>query len=573
MTARRVALAVALLLGAAAACAAGSYPQLRLSRHLGTPVAYDPPSVKHANKTAHAHVDDDSTLIENSGPDDQTDGSDSDRADTRGELAADATQPYTVTSIAPSRLGLKPPELPDLSGYTPGAARAKVHRHPRGTAYVASMLKQNAFQSFTSHDGRLRIWASRQRSLPKAIYISGGYVTPRDLARQLPSAVFAETSPGVYVARLPIDIKENATLHIGKDVKDFRLSLDRGSFLVNQGRLFITGSKLEAWDETHHAPAKFRDEHDFRPFLISWGGSATYIVNSTIAHLGYAASKAYGVSISQYSPAMAPIMRRPEPTGWIINSTVYDNWYGFYCYHANHVVLAGNTFRDNIKYGVDPHDFSHDLIIARNNAYGTKIKHGIIVSRSVDHSWIFDNRSHDNTLSGIVIDRSSTDDVVADNRVYRNHGDGITIYESPRTLIWRNLAVDNKRQGIRVRNSVDVRIYDNIAIANGDYGIYGDVEDLTGTGRNLRLDPFYERVSMVVVGGKLVSNAAGPLSIDRPLSLEVYNVAMLAPQRSLGIKFTGVLGNFQNEVLKLLVADKRAILVKPAADTIASDAQ
>lgn len=571
MKTRRITVVAALLLGVATACAADQYPPLHLASHLETPVVYDAPSDKPSHRQSEPAIDQDSTLADDSGTDDQTDGSDSDHAQTQAELAADAKQPYTVSSISPSKLELKPPKLPDLSGFTPAAARAMIKRHPRGTAYVASMLSQDAFQSFTSHDGRLRIWASRQRSMPKAIYISGGYVTPRDLARMLPSSAFAETSPGVYVARLPIDIKPNATLHIDSKVKDFRLSLDRGSFLVNQGRLFITGSKLEAWNEARHAPAKFIGKHDFRPYVISWGGSETYVVNSVIAHLGYAGSKAYGLSISQYSPAMAPVMHQPEPTGWMINSTVYDNWYGFYCYHADHFVIVGNTYRDNIKYGIDPHDFSHDLIIARNNAYGTKIKHGIIVSRSVDHSWIFDNRSHDNALSGIVIDRNSKDNVVADNRVYRNHGDGITIYESPRTLIWQNLSVDNHRQGIRVRNSVDVRIYDNVAIANGDYGIYGDVEDLTGTGRNLRLDPFRERVSMVVVGGKLVSNAAGPLSIDQPLSLEVYNVDMLAPQRSLGIKFNGVLGNFQHKVLKLLVADKHAILVKPAADTIASD--
>src|SRR3989449_2404877 len=60
-------------------------------------------------------------------------------------------------------------------------------------------------------------------------------------------------------------------------------------------------------------------------------------------------------------------------------------------------------------------------------------KHGIIVSREVNDSWIFGNESYDNALSGIVIDRSSLHNVVADNRVYRNRADGITIYESPDT--------------------------------------------------------------------------------------------------------------------------------------------
>src|SRR3546814_2641288 len=88
---------------------------------------------------------------------------------------------------------------------------------------------------------------------------------------------------------------------------------------------------------------------------------------------------------------------------------------------------------------------SRRLIIAGNKAHDTKEKHGIIVSREVDDSWIINNQAYDNALSGIVIDRNSVNNVVAHNRVYRNHADGITIYESPKTLIWQNLVSANLR--------------------------------------------------------------------------------------------------------------------------------
>src|SRR3546814_14918680 len=88
-------------------------------------------------------------------------------------------------------------------------------------------------------------------------------------------------------------------------------------------------------------------------------------MNSTVANLGYAASKSYGVSISQFSPALAPRMNRPNPTGWLIDSEFYDNWYGFYCYEAEDVVIRGNDYHDNIKYSIDQHDRLRRLIIAR----------------------------------------------------------------------------------------------------------------------------------------------------------------------------------------------------------------
>ncbi|MDB5985986.1 MAG: poly(beta-D-mannuronate) epimerase [Nevskia sp.] len=537
------------LLCAANAAAAGSAAAHAAAQH-------DAP---HAAGGRHAHSLD---------PDEaeQGDGSDQDTPDDYERAIQEIqSKPYVVDTVPSDSLTLAPPQLPDLSGYTSAALNAKIVRKPAGHAAIARMLQDNAFKAFMGGDERLREWALRQFSLPKAIYIEGGYVTPRDLARQLPKSQFEEVSAGVFVARLPIDVRPNATLHIDASVKELRLSLDRGAFLVNEGKLFITGSKVLAWNERAKTPAWFADEHDFRPFITSWGGSETYVADSSIAHLGYAASKSYGLSISQFSPGLAPMMNRPAPRGWILNSDFSDLWYGFYCYEAEDVVVRGNVYHDNIKYGIDPHDRSLRLIIAENTAYGTKVKHGIIVSREVNDSWIFDNKSYDNHLSGIVVDRNSVNNIVARNQVYRNASDGITIYESPRTLIWQNLATGNGRHGIRVRNSTEVRLYDNAAVGNNLTGIYGHIKDLADTGRNLRLDPFNLKVSMQVVGGQLVSNGSAPITIDQPLSLELYDIDLRAPRREMGIKFSGILGENQEKVLDILLRQKQAVMVKPAA--------
>jgi poly(beta-D-mannuronate) C5 epimerase len=68
---------------------------------------------------------------------------------------------------------------------------------------------------------------------------------------------------------------------------------------------------------------------------------------------------------------------------------------------------------------------------------------------------------------------------------------------------------------------------------------------------------------MIVVGGQLVSNGSGPLSIDSPLSVELYRVAMLAPTKSSGISFSGILGDKQNEILDLMVRQDKAVLIDP----------
>ncbi|WP_371926369.1 mannuronan 5-epimerase AlgG [Pseudomonas sp. D(2018)] len=470
---------------------------------------------------------------------------------------------YTVSTAPVEQLHLETPKLPDLSGYTLAAVEAKIDRNTRGRVVVRRMLQQDALKDFIGGDERLREWVKRQQGMPQAIFVEGGYVTPADLAKALPDSQFSETEPGVYIARLPVVVAQGASLQIGKETKDFRLSQERGAFLVNDGKLFITGSQLTAWREKDKSPAWFRKPEEFRPFLVSWGGSELYIVGSKVTSLGYDNSKSYGVSITQYTPGQAARLKRPAPTGWLLDSEFVDHWYGFYCFEAADVVIKGNTYRDNIVYGIDPHDRSHGLIIAHNTVHGTRKKHGIIISREVDDSWIVHNKSYDNKLSGIVIDRNSVNNLVAWNEVYQNHADGITIYESSNNLLWGNKILSNQRHGIRVRNSVNIRLYENLSAANGLTGVYGHIKDLSDTDRNIELDPFDTKVSMILVGGKLAGNGSSPLSIDSPLSVELYRVELLAPSKSTGISFAGILGEKQDEILDLMVRRKQAVLIDP----------
>ena len=470
---------------------------------------------------------------------------------------------YTVSSAPTEPLNLATPTLPDLSGYTAEAAAAKIVRSKPGKISVRRMMQEDALKDFIGGDNKMAEWVVRQHGIPQAIFIDDGYINLKDLAKKLPKQYISETAPGVFLARLPIVVGRKGILEIDKQTQELRLSQEGGSFLVNDGQLFVRDTKVTGWREKDNGPATFRSPKEFRPFLLAWGGTETYIVNSQMASFGYANSKSYGVSISQYTPNMAKVLKRDEPTGWIIGSEFSDMWYGFYCYETRDFVVKGNTYKDNIVYGIDPHDRSHRLIIADNTVHGTKKKHGIIISREVNDSFIFNNRSYDNKLSGLVIDRNSVNNLIAYNEIYRNHTDGITLYESGDNLIWGNKLINNRRHGIRVRNSVNIRLYENLAMANGLVGVYGHIKDLSDTDRDIDLDPFDTKVSLIVVGGELAANGSGPLSIDSPLSVELYRVSMLAPSKASGISFSGVLGERQDEILDLMVRQGKAVLIDP----------
>ena len=469
---------------------------------------------------------------------------------------------YTVSSAPTAPLELATPKLPDISGYTAEAIAAKIVRSKAGKISVRRMMQEDALKDFIGGDNKMAEWVVRQHGIPQAIFIDDGYMNLKDVAKKLPKYVI-ETAPGVFLAKLPIVVGRHGILEIDKQTRELRLSQEAGSFLVNDGQLFVRDTKITGWREKDNGPATFTSPKEFRPFLLSWGGTETYIANSKIASFGYANSKSYGVSISQYTPNMAKVLKRPEPTGWIVGSEFSDMWYGFYCYETRDFVVKGNTYKDNIVYGIDPHDRSHGLIIADNTVYGTKKKHGIIISREVNDSFIFNNRSYDNHLSGLVIDRNSVNNLIAHNEIYQNHTDGITLYESADNLLWGNKVISNRRHGIRIRNSVNIRLYENIAVANGLTGVYGHIKDLTNTDRDIKLDPFDAQVSLIVVGGELAANGSGPLSIDSPLSVELYRVSMLAPTKSSGISFSGILGERQDEILDLLVRQQKAVLIDP----------
>ena len=470
---------------------------------------------------------------------------------------------YTISSPPVETLALDKPQLPDISGYTAEAAAKKIVRSKPGKVRITRIMEEVGLKEFVGGDNKMAEWVARQQGIPQAIVIEGGYMNIQDLAKKVPKQYLSEVSPGVYIARLPILVKADATFEVDKKAHELRLSQEKGSFLVNEGKLFMSDTQLNGWREKTNSLSTFRTPKEFRPFLLSWGGSETYIINTKMASLGYDQSKSYGVSISQYTPNTAKQMNKPDPTGWIVGSEFSDMWYGFYCYETKDFVVKGSTYRDNIVYGIDPHDRSHGLIIAENNVYGTKKKHGIIISREVNDSFIFNNKSHDNKLSGLVLDRNSVNNIVAYNEIYKNHTDGITLYESGDNLLWGNKVIANRRHGIRVRNSVNIKLYENIAMANGLLGVYGHIKDLSDTDRDIALDPFDTKVSLIVVGGELTGNSSGPLSIDSPLSIELYRVAMLAPSKTSGISFNGVLGDRQDEILDLLVRQQKAVLIDP----------
>ncbi len=470
---------------------------------------------------------------------------------------------YQVMTVEPSVLNVQVPHLPDISSYTPEEVQKKIDSARRGKpGTVTKRLVRGLAEMRVLYSGNgILEMGVMQGDLPSVLVVENGQMTLQEVSQAYPEQL-VQVAEDEYVARLPLVVGIHATLIIEDTV--LKLSEERGAFLVNGGQFFLQGGALLGWRESTNTPAYFTgDKHRFRPFYISWGGSYTYFSETTSASLGYLNTKAYGITLSSYSVKTSEkVFQQKEfdffqpPRGWFINSTFTDMFYGFYSHEAEDIAIINNIYADNVIYGIDPHDRSKGLIIAKNQVYGTKVKHGIIISREVNESFIFGNESYDNTLSGIMLDRMSFRNQVVNNTIYRNGSDGITLYESGDNLISANIIYGNQDHGIHLRNSADVTMSNNLILNNGAFGVCLHTRDLVDHEyRDVEKDPYEQVVSGTLLGGTLLGNRSGSVFVKNSRLFNLYNVA-IENERTGRIDFGGDLEQYQNDIIRSLWRDK-----------------
>ncbi|WP_165870424.1 right-handed parallel beta-helix repeat-containing protein [Alteromonas sediminis] len=438
----------------------------------------------------------------------------------------------TVNKVPLSVDAATKPIIPDYTVYTPDAVREKITLPQRQATVSIDRLEASREYLRSVYSRNFLMFANIQKQLPRGIFIDGGRITLTALSEQLPRLV-KRLDSGMFVARLPIIIEADAALLI-EPGDTLRLSAERGAFIHSNGKLVVDSARVEGWLESTNSYSVYSgDEKAFRPFIQSYGGSETFLINAKFTSLGHDSGGSYGISLKSASPKLLTKLSGAErqqtakpPTGYIVDSEFNDLYFGFYSFGAKDVVIVGNRYNNNIIYGIDPHDYSVNLLIADNTVVGTQ-RHGIIVSRHVNDSFIVHNVSKNNARTGIMVERESRNNVVAFNETYNNQGDGITIYESPNNLVFGNRVYDNADHGIRVRNSTDIKLHHNIVLNNRGAGVYFHVRDLSyQTERDLNIDPYRMESSGEVIGGLIAYNNSGGIFSEKALSLTLAQLRL-----------------------------------------------
>lgn len=391
---------------------------------------------------------------------------------------------------------------------------------------------------------------------PRIIVVQSGTATLGMLAGQLRGTRDQDlivADGDVLTLRAPVFVAPGARLILSRaDVPTYRFSADAGAFIASAGEVHVVDAKIVGYDEKAGQPA-WSDKsrvHVFRPFLLNWGDGRMNVAGSVLTALGYENSKSFGLSYSSGPIRISEMRDQAHATGYVVDNVFRNSHFGFYSYEAENIHIVGNEYVDNVIYGLDPHDRTRKLTIALNTTYGTKVKHGIIVSREVDDSMMIGNLTFDNVGSGIMLDRDSANNVIHANSAFNNAQDGITLFESSCNLMTNNHLIANKRDGLKVRNSYDIGAYDNRIEGNGSAGVNAYVANLletkSGETRDFKLDP-YDALASISLRRNLISANGVGVSAQGASGLTMYSNRFVKQSRRL---FGGDLRGLEGQVLQ-----------------------
>jgi mannuronan 5-epimerase len=418
-------------------------------------------------------------------------------------VVASMVAPWSASSALQEAIVGRPalPSLPDLDRWV--AILEDLQPPPRQAGEVAIRAVQ---QELVLRGGFL----AAARAMPgwggEALVVARGVHSLEDVASAAGRPELLLCRPDGCELRAPLLISPGAGLVIaGSRARPLRLRLDQeaGAFVINTGVLHIAWASIVGWSSSQRDLAA-TDGERFRPFLAAFGASDTTIVRSELDHLGFQGAKAYGLSLSSH-PRVFPGGR---PSARLFANRFNQLYYGLLTYGARSVVVMANVFSGSRRYGIDPHDASSQLLIARNEIYGTQ-GHGLIVSKRVHDSWIVENLMRDNARSGLVVDADSSRNIVAGNRLIDNHQDGIAVFESHENTIAFNEIEGNGGAGIRIRAGAANVVAGNVISGNGEYGLMAYERSDSGQAMSPSNARHQRPVTLTLFGNSFADNASG----------------------------------------------------------------
>ncbi|MDQ3909574.1 MAG: right-handed parallel beta-helix repeat-containing protein [Thermoproteota archaeon] len=251
-----------------------------------------------------------------------------------------------------------------------------------------------------------------------------------------------EGQEGQYVLNANLEVADGVNFEMtssGDGLQYLKIAGENG--IIVHGRILINGVIITSWDVSDEEVIPQDMNGTIRRGYVQFAASeGSQIINSEFGYLGDVEPGRRGFDLFGEGPSHDIEIR---------GSKFHDMWFAFYSNGAYNITVDGNEYYNNIKYALDPHTITHDMIITNNWLHDNPI--GIICSDRCYNILIDGNLVEDTTDIGIFFSRNMTDSIARNNHVI-NARVGILVSESPNNQIYNNTIEGATGQGIRLLN-------------------------------------------------------------------------------------------------------------------------
>jgi poly(beta-D-mannuronate) C5 epimerase len=257
-----------------------------------------------------------------------------------------------------------------------------------------------------------------------------------------PEILEQEDQEGQYILKANLDVTDGVTFEMNSNEDSLQyLKLAGENGIIVHGRILIDGVLITSWDTEEEDVIEQDMNGTVRRGYIQFAASeGSQILNSEFGYLGDVEPGRRGFDLFGEGPSHDMMIR---------NSTFHNMWFAFYSNSAYNITVDSSEYYDNIRYALDPHTVTHDMVITNNYLHDNPI--GVICSDRCYNILIEGNLIEDTTDIGIFFSRNMTDSIARNNHVI-NARVGILVSESPNNQIYNNRIEEATGQGIRFLN-------------------------------------------------------------------------------------------------------------------------
>jgi hypothetical protein len=131
--------------------------------------------------------------------------------------------------------------------------------------------------------------------------------------------------------------------------------------IIVYGKILIDGIKITSWNASSNDVIPQDINGTIRRGYIQFAASeGSQIINSEFGYLGDVEPGRRGFDLLGDGDG------EPSHDMVIRGNKFHDMWFAFYSREAYNIIVDGNEYYNNIKYALDPHTVTHDMVISNN---------------------------------------------------------------------------------------------------------------------------------------------------------------------------------------------------------------